>query len=87
MTGVELYRFFGALVLLGVGWNFGFIGATALLAEGHSVEERGRVQGMNDHLDRLARGYSVQVAVDLESEEMLWQTPPILRAKLAPYLR
>ena len=50
MTGVELYRFFGALVLLGVGWNFGFIGATALLAEGHSVEERGRVQGMNDFL-------------------------------------
>ena len=50
MTGVELYRFFGALILLGVGWNFGFIGATALLAEGHSVEERGRVQGMNDFL-------------------------------------
>jgi acyl-CoA thioester hydrolase len=36
---------------------------------------------------RLARGHTVQVAVDLASEEMLWQTPPILRAKLAPYLR
>jgi len=48
LTGVELYRFFGALIALGVGWNFGFIGATALLSEAHSPEERGRVQGMND---------------------------------------
>ncbi len=50
LTGVELYQFFGALILLGVGWNFGFIGATALLSEGHTPEERGRVQGMNDFL-------------------------------------
>jgi MFS family permease len=50
LTGVELYQFFGALILLGVGWNFGFIGATALLTQAHSVEERGRVQGMNDFL-------------------------------------
>lgn len=35
---------------------------------------------------RLARGHTVQVAVDLESEEMLWETPPVLRAKLAPFL-
>jgi MFS family permease len=50
MTGVELYQFFGALVLLGIGWNFGFIGATAMLTAAHSAEERGRVQGMNDFL-------------------------------------
>ncbi|MFW5881088.1 MAG: MFS transporter, partial [Roseicyclus sp.] len=50
LTGVELYQFFGALVLLGVGWNFGFIGATALLTQAHSPEERGRAQGMNDFL-------------------------------------
>jgi MFS family permease len=48
LTGVELYQFFGALVLLGIGWNFGFIGATALLTQSHTPEERGRVQGMND---------------------------------------
>lgn len=35
---------------------------------------------------KLARGHSVQVAVDLESEEMLWETPPVLRARLAPFL-
>ncbi|MEM7024795.1 MAG: acyl-CoA thioesterase [Pseudomonadota bacterium] len=36
---------------------------------------------------KLARGHTVQVAVDLKTEEMLWQTPPVLHAKLAPYLR
>lgn len=48
MTGVELFQFFGALILLGLGWNFGFIGATAMLTASHAPEERGTVQGMND---------------------------------------
>jgi len=48
LSGVELFDFFLALVLLGVGWNFGFIGATAMLTSAHSTAERGRVQGMND---------------------------------------
>jgi MFS family permease len=48
LTGVELLNFYAALVLLGIGWNFGFIGATAMLASAHSPQERGRVQGMND---------------------------------------
>ena len=38
------------LALLGLGWNFGFIGATTMLAGSHRPEERGRVQGMNDVL-------------------------------------
>ena len=48
LAGVELTNFFLALVLLGLGWNFGFIGATTLLASNHSPEERGRIQGVND---------------------------------------
>ena len=48
LTGVELLNFYAALVLLGIGWNFAFIGATAMLASAHSPQERGRVQGMND---------------------------------------
>ncbi len=48
IAGVELGNFFIALILLGIGWNFGFIGATAMLASAHAPEERGRVQGMND---------------------------------------
>ncbi|NNL36371.1 MAG: MFS transporter, partial [Silicimonas sp.] len=48
LAGTELTNFFGALILLGIGWNFGFIGATTMLAGAHAPEERGRVQGMND---------------------------------------
>ncbi|WP_212525632.1 MFS transporter [Actibacterium sp. MT2.3-13A] len=48
LMGVDLEHFFIALALLGVGWNFGFIGATSMLASTHAPEERGRVQGMND---------------------------------------
>ena len=48
LMGVELSNFFGALILLGIGWNFGFIGATTMLAGSHSPEERGTAQGMND---------------------------------------
>lgn len=48
LSGVELPNFYLALVLLGIGWNFGYIGATAMLTGAHRPEERGRVQGMND---------------------------------------
>jgi MFS family permease len=74
LTGVELYQFFGALVLLGIGWNFGFIGATALLTQSHSVEERGRVQGMNDFfvfgcvtVASLASGFLMSSGADVVS--------------------
>ncbi len=50
LTGVALPHFFAALVLLGIGWNFGFIGATSMLAGAHRPEERGRMQGLNDLL-------------------------------------
>ncbi|MEL7153446.1 MAG: MFS transporter, partial [Pseudomonadota bacterium] len=48
LNGVELTNFFGALILLGLGWNFGFIGATTMLASAHTPQERGRMQGLND---------------------------------------
>lgn len=48
MAGVELENFFGALILLGIGWNFGFIGATTMLTSAQRPEERGRLQGLND---------------------------------------
>lgn len=48
MAGVELENFFIALILLGIGWNFGFIGATTLLTNAQRPEERGRLQGLND---------------------------------------
>ncbi|MWB79568.1 MFS transporter [Pseudooceanicola sp. 216_PA32_1] len=48
LQGVDLMNFFGAMVLLGLGWNFGFIGATTMLASAHAPHERGRMQGLND---------------------------------------
>ncbi|NEX45036.1 MFS transporter [Pseudotabrizicola algicola] len=48
MAGVALENFFIALILLGVGWNFGFIGATTMLTSAQRPEERGRLQGLND---------------------------------------
>tara|TARA_Y100000815_G_C12973049_1_gene361193 strand:- start:138 stop:572 length:435 start_codon:yes stop_codon:yes gene_type:complete len=50
LQGVELGNFFVALILLGLGWNFGFIGATTMLAGAHEPHERGRMQGLNDLL-------------------------------------
>ncbi len=48
LLGVTLSNFYVALILLGLGWNFGFIGATTLLASAHAPHERGRAQGLND---------------------------------------
>ncbi|MCF3594498.1 MFS transporter [Rhodobacteraceae bacterium LMO-12] len=48
LQGVAVENFYIALILLGLGWNFGFIGATTMLAANHAPEERGRMQGLND---------------------------------------
>ncbi|WP_298958046.1 MFS transporter [uncultured Roseibium sp.] len=50
LMGIELTHFWTALVLLGLGWNFGFIGATAMLTEAYRPEERNMVQAANDFL-------------------------------------
>ncbi|EKT4081811.1 MFS transporter [Stenotrophomonas maltophilia] len=48
LTGVGLTHFWASLVLLGIGWNFSFIGATAMVSESHNAAERAKAQGMND---------------------------------------
>ncbi len=50
LQGGMLWSFWGSLILLGVGWNFGFIGATAMVADCYSPEERAKVQALNDFL-------------------------------------
>lgn len=50
LTGIEVLQFWGALVLLGVGWNFMFVGGTTLLTETYRPEEQSRVQAMNEFL-------------------------------------
>jgi len=50
ISGITLWHFWVGLALLGVGWNLGFIGATALVTQTHRPEERNRVQSFNDFL-------------------------------------
>ncbi len=47
-AGIELWNFWGALILLGIGWNFGFIGATSIIASSYRPEEADKVQGFHD---------------------------------------
>nr|WP_325252263.1 MFS transporter [Amylibacter sp.] len=47
-TGLSSAHFYASLILLGVGWNFSFIGATSLLAAAVTDAEKSAVQGVND---------------------------------------
>jgi len=50
LSGISLTHFWLALILLGVGWNFAFVGATALVTQCHRPNERNKVQAVNDFL-------------------------------------
>lgn len=50
LAGVDVAHFWLSLILLGAGWNFGFLGASALVLECHHPEERTRVQSLNDFI-------------------------------------
>ena len=50
LTGLAVANFWLTLILLGVGWNFGFLGASALVLECHRPEEKTRVQSLNDFI-------------------------------------
>jgi MFS family permease len=50
LSGLGLAHFWIALILLGLGWNLGFIGATTMITDCHTPEERAKVQGLNDFL-------------------------------------
>ncbi|MCA1262509.1 MFS transporter, partial [Nitratireductor aquimarinus] len=50
LSGIELWQFWTALILLGIGWNFGFIGATAMVAECYRSSEKSSVQGVHDFI-------------------------------------
>ena len=47
-SGIALWNFWGALILLGIGWNFGFIGSTAIVASSYRPGEGDKVQGFHD---------------------------------------
>lgn len=50
LAGNSYWQIWSALVLLGIGWNFLFVGATTLLTETYQVEEKAKVQAINDFI-------------------------------------
>lgn len=50
LGGMDVAHFWWTLILLGLGWNFGFLGASALVLECHSEAEKTRVQSVNDFI-------------------------------------
>ncbi len=50
LSGVTAMHFWATLIVLGIGWNFSFIGASALVLETHRPQERNKVQAFNDFL-------------------------------------
>lgn len=67
LSGTGLWAYWSGLALLGVGWNFMFIGASTLLTETYAEAEKAKVQGLNDFLvfgadaaAILASGYVLQ---------------------------
>ena len=50
LSGTGVLEYWSGLVLLGVGWNFMFVGGSTLLTEVYSVAEKGKVQGVNDFM-------------------------------------
>ena len=88
LAGTEVAHFWLSLFLLGLGWNFSFLGASALVLECHKPEERTRVQALNDFLV-----FGMMVVATFASGGLLteygWATvcwiafPPLLFAWLA----
>lgn len=50
LSGIELLNFGGALILLGVAWNFLFVGGTTLLTQAYRPNEKAKTQGVNEFL-------------------------------------
>lgn len=50
LSGQTVAHFWLSLILLGLGWNFGFVGASAMVLDTHLPEEKNKVQALNDFL-------------------------------------
>ena len=50
LSGIAIWQFWSGLVLLGLGWNFLYIGGSSLLTEAYLPEERAKTQATNDFL-------------------------------------
>jgi len=82
LSGISVPHFWLALVLLGIGWNFLYIGGTALLNEASSPSERAKTQGANESiifLTLVLSSFASGVLIDAKGWEMLnWVALPLI---------
>ena len=50
VSGVTAMHFWGVLIVVGLGWNYSFVGASTLIVETHRPQERNKVQALNDFI-------------------------------------
>lgn len=88
LSGITVNHFWVGLVLLGLGWNFGFLGASALVLKCHAPEDGPRVQSINDFVvfGSMAVGSFASGSV-LATHGWTWVTalmlPPVLVAAIS----
>lgn len=82
LHGISVLHFDIALVLLGVGWNFGFIASTSMLASAYRPEEAARVQGLNEQIVFGAMAVA-SIASGLLLQTIGWQSINILAIPVA----
>ena len=82
LSGISAMHFWATLIVLGLGWNFGFVGASALVLETHRPEERNKVQAFNDFLvfGMMAIGSfsSGQILADFGWDAVNWVVFPAI---------
>jgi len=82
LTGSSIPSFAGALVLLGVGWNFLYVGGTGLLTRTYSPAEKAKAQATND-LTIFIVGLAASLSAGILQHAVGWQTMNLL---LLPWL-
>ena len=82
LSGTGFYNFTAALILLGVGWNFLYIGGTNLLTRTYSTAEKGKAQATND-LTIFIVGLAASLSAGVLQNTIGWQA---LNIWLLPWL-
>jgi MFS family permease len=82
LSGISIPHFWFALVLLGIGWNFLYIGGTTLLTDACSPAERAKTQGANDSIiffTMMLTSFASGVLIDARGWEVLnWLALPFV---------
>jgi MFS family permease len=90
LSGISVPHFWVALVLLGIGWNFLYIGGTTLLGDACTPPERAKTQGANDSiifLTMMLTSFGSGVLIDAKGWEVLnWLALPFITIAVAAVL-